>query len=419
MKDTTALPSPKLDRTQRGAFFGAFIGWLFDYYEVFLLTFLIVPIAAEFQLSSGASAWIVSASLLSMAVGGVGFGALGDRIGRRRVLLITVLMFTVATFARALAPNYEVLLVLTVIAGLGLGGEYGVGQSLISEIIDPRRRGWWGGLFYNGAYLAIMLASLVGGFVLPLVGWRWTFALSGLPVLLVIYLRKHTPESPAWRESARADPVTRRDYASKAFAVPLVKCLVAATLYFWAYYGVTTLLPTYLVSQGFSMANASWWVFFTAIAGFSGGMFGAWICDRWGRRPTLTLVMSLAAVGGLAVYLLGQTMLGSAWLLVPFFVLYFGSTAPSIFGTLFSEVFPTKLRSSGVSAALQIARGTSALPPLIAAAMMSDVGYTPIFLAATLLYAGVALWVWVFPETRTMHIATIDSADPAPSVSAR
>jgi len=264
-----------------------------------------------------------------------------------------------------------------------------------------------------------MLASLVGGFVLPLVGWRWTFAISGLPVLLVIYLRKHTPESPAWRESARADRVTRRDYVSKAFAVPLVKCLVAATLYFWAYYGVTTLLPTYLVSQGFSMANASWWVFFTAIAGFSGGMFGAWICDRWGRRPTLTLVMSLAAVGGLVVYFLGQTMLGSAWLLIPFFVLYFGSTAPSIFGTLFSETFPTKLRSSGVSAALQIARGTSALPPLLAAAMISDVGYAPIFLAATLLYAGVALWVWVFPETRTMRIATIDSADPAPSASAR
>lgn len=403
----TDTPRPlRLDNAQRGAFLGAFIGWLFDYYEVFLLTFLIVPIGKEFKLSGASSAWIVSASLIAMAVGGVLFGPLGDRIGRRRVLMVTVLTYTLATFARALAPNYPTLLVLTLIAGMGLGGEYGVGQSLITEMIDPRRRGWWSGLFYNGAYVSIMLASLVGGQILPRVGWRWTFALSGLPVLLVIYLRTRTPESPAWQRSAQArEPGT---YSSKAFLVPLMKCLAAAILYFWAYYGITTLLPKYLVSLGFSMSNASWWIFFTAVAGLLGGMFGAWASDRWGRRPTLTLVMSLAALGGLIVYFLGQTMLGSAWILIPFFILYFGSTAPSVFGTLFSEVFPTRLRSSGVSAALQIARGTSAVPPLIAAAMISSVGYTFIFLASALLYAGVAALAWAFPETRTLNLATID-----------
>ncbi|MFC5750145.1 MFS transporter [Actinomadura rugatobispora] len=398
----------RLGKKERGAFLGAFLGWLFDYYEVFLLTFMLIPIKKEFGLSGAQGAWIVSTSLIFMAVGGVLFGVLADRIGRRRVLVITVLMFTLATFARALSPNYEVLLVLTAIAGMGLGGEYGVGQSLISEAIGPKRRGWWGGLFYGGAFLSIMLASVVGGHVLPAVGWRWTFAISGLPVLLVIYLRAHTPESPAWERTAAAARPAPREYARRSFVVPLLKCLIAAIMYFWAYYGVTTLLPDYLVSSGFSMSDASWWIFFTAFAGLVGCLFGSWACDRWGRRPTLSLIMALAATGGLIVYLGGATLLDTAWILVPFFVLYFGSNAPTIFGTLFTEVFPTAFRSTGVSSALQIARGTSALPPIIAGAVIDRSGYTPIFLAATVLYAGVALWAWVFPETRGLGIATID-----------
>ncbi|OZM80883.1 MFS transporter [Pseudonocardia sp. MH-G8] len=409
MSSSPEVRPARLDRTQRGAFVGAFIGWLFDYYEVFLLTFLLIPISQEFGLSTTESVWLVSISLISMAVGGVLFGVLADRIGRRRVLIMTVLLFTLATFARAASPNYEILLILTMIAGIGLGGEYGVGQALISEVIDPRRRGWWGGLFYGGAFLAIMLAAVVGGQVLPAVGWRWTFVISGLPVLLVIYLRSHTPESPEWARTARSGREPLRAYATAAFLVPLGKCLVAAILYFWAYYGVTTLLPKYLVSSGFSMANASWWIFFTAFAGLIGCLFGSWACDRWGRRPTLSLVMAVAAAGGLVVYLGGQSMLGSAWLLAPFFILYFGSTAPTIFGTLFTEVFPTSMRSAGVSAALQIARGTSALPPIIAGAVIGNVGYAPVFLAATFLYAGVAMWAWVFPETRGLDISAIDT----------
>jgi MFS family permease len=403
----------QLTKSERGAFIGAFVGWLFDYYEVFLLTFLIIPIGQEFGLSDTQSAWLVSVSLIAMAVGGVLFGVLADRIGRRRVLIITVLLFTLATFARALSPGYEVLIVLTAVAGLGLGGEYGVGQSLISEVISPRRRGWWGGLFYGGAYFAIMLASLVGGFLLPAIGWRWTFVISGLPVLIVIYLRSHTPESPAWKEAGTVERAPARAYAQPSFLVPLAKCLVAAIMYFWAYYGVTTLLPKYLVSSGFSMANASWWIFFTAIVGFGGCLFASWATDRWGRRPTLTVVMLLAALGGLIVFLGGKTLLDSTWILIPFGIMYFGSTAPTIFGTLFTEVFPTATRSSGVSTALQVARGTSALPPIIAAAVIATHGYTPIFLGATLLYAGVAVWAWVFPETRGVDIAAIDESAPA------
>lgn len=402
--------SIRLARAQRGAFLGAFIGWLFDYYEVFLLTFLLIPISKDFRLDSAQSAWIVSASLVSMAVGGLVFGMAADRIGRRRVLLATLLLYTLATLARALSPNYVVLLLLSVIAGLGLGGEYGVGQSLVAEMFGARRRGWWSGLFYGGAFFAIMLASLVAGHVLPAIGWRWTFVLSGLPALFAFYLRRHTPESPAWRQAVRQERPDWRVFRSRGFLSRFGKCFVAAALYFWAYYGVTTLLPKYLVSNGFSMSGASWWIFFSAIAGLLGCLAGAWASDALGRRPTLSILMALSTVGALILYAGGHGLMMSRWVLLPFAVMYFGSNAATVFGSLFSEVFPTESRSTGVSTAIQFARGSSAVPPLLASAIIAHHGYMPIFLVSTCLYAAVGLWAWVFPETKGLEIGTIDHA---------
>ena len=399
-----------LTTTERRAFVSAFIGWLFDYYEIFVLTFLLIPIAVEFDLSGTQSAWIVSASLISLAAGGVIFGPLADRIGRRRVLIITLLVYSLATLARAGAPNYEILMVLTVIAGLGLGGEYGVGQSLVAETLRAGRRGWWSGLLYGGAFLAIMLAAVVGGYLLPAVGWRWTFAISGAPALFALYMRTNTPESAVWEKATRsAARPTARDYLSRSFLRPFIICLVPATMYFWAYYGVTTLLPRYLVDQGFSLSKASWWIFFTAAAGLIGCLIGSWATDIVGRKLTLCALMTTAAVGGMMLYLAGTDLITSAWVLLPFFVMYFGSNAPTVFGSLFSEMFSTRLRSTGVSSSLQIARATSALPPLLAAGWLESHGYGSIFIVATALYAGVALWAWVFPETKGINLDEVES----------
>src|ERR687886_3046461 len=114
--------SENLTKTQFSAWLSAFVGWIFDYYEIFLLTFLIVPIGAEFSLEPGQTSYIISVQLLFLAVGGVLFGFLADRFGRQRMLMWTIIIYSVFTFARALAPNYPSLLVLTAIAALGIGG---------------------------------------------------------------------------------------------------------------------------------------------------------------------------------------------------------------------------------------------------------------------------------------------------------
>lgn len=409
----TRQPTGYSNRAKRAAFLGAFLGWVFDYYEIFLLTLLIVPISETFDLSAGQGAGIVSVSLVFVAVGGVLFGVIGDRIGRRRVLLITLLLFTLATFARALAPNYETLLVLTAIAGIGLGGEYGVGQALVSEVLGAKRRGWWSGLLYSGSLYAIMIAALVGGYLTPAIGWRWTFAVSGLPVLLVIYIRAKTPESPVW-ESTDTSSIPWRQFRTRTFVVPFLKCLVLASLYFCAYYGATSLLPKYLVSNGFSAAQASWWIFFTAVAGLLGCMAASWATDVWGRRLTFTCLMVCSTAGTVTLIISGTDLTGSLWVLVPFFVMYFGSVG-AVFGSLFSESFPTAMRATGVSAALQLARGVAALPPLVAAFAIANAGYTPVFVLAAVLYVCAGAWVWVLPERKAVPIEVVDAhADQVP-----
>lgn len=402
--------SERLTREQFSAWFSAFVGWVFDYYEVFLLTFLIVPISAEFGLSAGQSALIFSIQLLFLAVGGVIFGFLADHYGRQKVLMWTIIIYSIFTLARAFSPDYSTLLILTAIAALGIGGEYGVGQTLVSEVMPRHRRGWWSGLLYGGIYLGILAGALVGSQLAPAIGWRWTFALSGLPVLVAVFVRYAAPESDVWMAKRSTTGIDRSLLLRRSFAIPFLLCLVAGTLQFFAYYGITTFLPTYLVeNEGFSLATAGWWLSFTAIAGLVGCIVGSYTNDRWGRRVTLSYLAGTAAVGGLVLTAIWDSLLGSLWILIPFFLLYFGSNGATVFGALFSEQFPTDTRSVGVSSALQIARGLSFFPPLIVAAIFPVYGYVPVVLGGAALFGALALWAWVFSETRGKDIFEIDA----------
>lgn len=405
-----------MDKTTKAAFTSAYLGWVFDYYEVFLLTFLILPLRQEFGLSVVQAGWLFSAQLLSLALGGVVFGWLADRYGRKPILVVTIVVYALATFARAFAFDYASMIALTVLGGLGIGGEYGVGQSLVSELVPKRSRGFWSGLLYGGCFIGIMLAALVGGYMAPALGWRWTFAISGLPVLFAIYVRVASPESAIWEKQMSATGGTQGSWdtiASSVFMVPFLKCLLMATIYFFAYYGIATFLPSYLVSQGLTVTKASWWLFFSGFAGLVGNILGAWLLDRVGRRWTLSILM-LVATGAAAVLATTWSTLLQSWLiLVPFFVLFVGANGATVFGALFSEAFPTRLRTTGMSGALQIARGLAFIPPLVVPMVLQNYGYAPIVVVSAVEFLFVGLWVWTFRETRNVDIIDIDAAAEA------
>ena len=418
---TNSLPmqEEKMDKPKYKAFFGAYIGWIFDYYEIFLLSFLVIPMAAALSLTTVQVASVFSVQLAFLAVGGVVFGYLGDKVGRKKILIATLVIFTLATLMRGFTFNYEWLILWTAIAGFGLGGEYGAAQALVSETVPSRQRGFWSSMLYSGAYIGIFLGATVGGFILPIIGWRWTFILSALPILFALYLRKDVEESVVWEKEVKenADIVKvkwTQKYGLKRFWKPFTIALIAAVLQYFAYYGITNFLPTYLVQyEGFEMGATGWWLFFTAFGGLVGSVVAGYTTDKWGRRITLSYLGVVAALGGLALYFTWTSLIHSLWILVPIFFLYFGSNGASVFGSLFSEIFPTDVRVTGISWALQIGRGLSAIPPLITAAVFPVYGYQPIILGGVVLFMALALWAWVFPETKNIRLDEVDEPEPA------
>jgi putative MFS transporter len=400
-----------ITRPQFLAWLTAFVGWLFDYYEIALMTFLVVPISAEFDLTSRQSALLLSLQLLGIAVGGVLFGYLGDRIGRRRVLMITILIFGLFTLARAFAPDYGTLVAFGIIAAIGLGGEFGVGQALVTEVMPADKRGFWGGALYSGVGLGLAAAALVSGYVLPAVGWRWVFAISCFPILLAVVVRFWAPESDQWEQQARGErvPTDWRLVRSSLFLKPLVLCLVACAIEFFAFYAVASFLPTFLIEvQGFSFSRAAWWTVVVGIAIFIGSIMCGVLADRIGRRPTWFVMSSIAALGAVVLGITFEMNAAGYWTLVPIFVLYVGTGVAAAFGMVFAEQFPTRLRSLGVGTSLQVGRGLSFFPPLIAAAVYPVYGYSPLVFGSAVLFAILAGLGWLFREGKGRSVDELD-----------
>lgn len=404
MKDNRAETQPHII-----GFISAIVGWVFDYFEVALLTFLMVPIAKEFHLSLSGVALVFSMQLLFLAIGGITFGVLADKIGRQRVLYITILIYGFGTLMRAFSFDYAWLLSWTIFAAFGIGGEYGVGQTLVSELTPKDKRGFWGGLLYGGIFIGIALAAVVGGYVEPVVGWRWTFAIASVPVFIAIYIRSRTPESPMWQGVVKTKRARRglKGVFSGMFIIRFFQCLLASCLQFFAYYGIAQFLPTYLTDHGLTLTKAAWWVFFSAGAGLVGNVVGSITQDRWGRRVTLSYLAASAALGGGVLFFFWKHLLTSPWMLVPFFVLFFGSNGATVFGVLFSELFATDVRATAVSSTLQGGRGLAFFAPILAAALIPRFGFQVVVLMGAAEFLALAAWAWTFPETRGVNLEEV------------
>lgn len=392
-------------------FLTAYFGWVFDYFEVIFLSIALVAISQELGFGRGEIALVLAVQLLSFGIGGLIFGRVSDQLGRKTALQWSIILFAAATLARAFTPNLTYLVVFSVVAGIGLGGEYGAGQSLVSETVKNRTRGKWSSFLYSGIFVGIMLGGIYGSTVLPAVGWRWSFAIVSAPVLLLLIARRWMRESEVWqREKDENGVASVRELLRPRFLRLVLLCVVTASLQLFAYYGITALMPSYLVlTAGFTLTAAAWWIFFTGVSGLCGATAAALVIDRIGRRVTLSSFAALGAVSGAAVVLVWQFLDQNIPLaMVAFFFLYaaFGATA-SVFGSLFSEVFPTRVRGTGVSAALQLARGASAGAPLIAGALYPIYGYLPLIIGGVVLLILLCAAAWAFPERTAQSIATV------------
>lgn len=396
-------------------------GWVFDFYDLILFTFLIIPIGQELHISNLMLSYALGVSLAATAAGGVLFGFLSDFYGRKRVLQWTILVYSLGTFLCGLSYNLETLILFRIITGLGVGGEWATGQTFIGETFPAKLRGRYGSLMQTGAPLGILLASLVGGFLAPNIGWRESFFISIVPAFLVIYIRKGLPESDLWLEKAKS----RTEKFSKGFSsvksqiedVISIKnrrmfllALILAILGLSAYWFTYSWLPDYLYSERhFSLTKSALWIVITQIGGLIGYLSFGFVADRLGRRPAFTIYTSLMALGLVMITLLWDYIIFNPNIILSFmFLVGFGTGFFGGYGPLFSEIFPTSIRNTASGSAFNLGRGVQFFTPVIIAIIAQSYSLgAGIFLAALFaLFTGI--WIWTFPETRGQELIEME-----------
>ncbi len=385
----------------------AWAGWLFDFYDLILYTFLLSPIGEELGFGRPQHAWILGVSLGATAAGGFVFGALADRFGRRTVLQWTILTYSAGSFLCGLAEGQASLIAARFLTGLGVGGEWATGHSLVAETVPPRLRGRFGALMQSGAPLGVGLAAIVGSFVAPVIGWRATFMISALPALLVTAIRRYVPESDVWLEAS----AKRRSIHGAAPAFPLLsgrlagltsRAFVLTLCNMSAYWLTFTWMPTYLREErGLGVARSGLWILVIVAGELAGYLSFGLASDRWGRRRAFSLYASLMGAGLLAITLGWELVASSApTLLAAMAVVGIGTGTWSNFGPFFAELFPTRLRNTAMGTVYNAARGVQFAAPLLVQAMSESYRLSGGIAVASFFAFAAAAWVWTLPETR-------------------
>ena len=286
-----------LNGQQRAAFVASLLGWSLDAFDFFLLTFVIKDIAADFHAPVSTVSLALTLTLVARPVGAFVFGRLADRFGRRPVLMADVGLYSVLALASAFAPNLVVLLVLRTLFGFAMGGEWGIGASLALETIPAKSRGVVSGILQEGYPIGYFLAALAN-LLLPHIGWRGMMALGVLPALLILYIRRHVPESPAW-EAARAAGGAGRSPGFLAMVKgrwPLLAYVVLLmTCFNFFSHGTQDLYPTFLrVQHGFGPATVTTLTIVLNLGAVCGGLIFGSLSERIGRRRAIVLAALLA-----------------------------------------------------------------------------------------------------------------------------
>ncbi|MGH9442653.1 MAG: MFS transporter [Thermoanaerobaculia bacterium] len=290
----------------RNALIAGFLGWTLDAFDFFVLTFVLVPVARDFGKSVPTIALTLTASLAMRPVGALVFGLMADRYGRRLPLMIDVVFYSVVEVLSGFAPTYTVFLVLRLLYGIGMGGEWGVGASLAMESVPARWRGFLSGVLQEGYACGFLLAAVAYGFVFPRFGWRALFFLGGAPALLSLFIRAKVREPEAWKES-RTDWTTYGKAIRQNGKLFFYLVLLMAMMNFISH-GTQDLYPTYLQKQrGLSPHTTAIVTVISMVGAIFGGLIVGFLSDRWGRRRAM-VASALAAVVLIPVWIAAPSL---------------------------------------------------------------------------------------------------------------
>ena len=382
---------------------GSAVGYAMDGFDLLILGFMLTAISADLHLTPGQAGSLVTWTLIGAVAGGIIFGALSDRYGRIRVLTWTIVLFAVFTGLCAFAQGYWDLLIYRTIAGIGLGGEFGIGMALAAEAWPAKHRARVSSYVALGWQAGVLAAALLTPLLLPSIGWRGMFLVGILPALVAWVIRNKLHEPEAFVRSA-----SNKAPAGNAFKL-LVKdgptfrlsagIAILCSVQNFGYYGIMIWMPSFLSKQlGFNLTKSAMWTSVTIL----GMMAGIWVfgqlADRIGRKPSF-LLFQAGAVAMVITYsqLTDPTHLLWAGAVLGMFV----NGMLGGYGALMSEAYPTEARATAQNVLFNIGRGVGGFGPVVVGAIATVYSFQmAIALLAAIYLIDMIATVFLIPELK-------------------
>lgn len=393
------------------ALVAASLGWMFDGFDIMVYSMVLTAVIADFGISKTVGGMLGSLTLVASAVGGVAFGTLADRRGRRGAIIGSILMYSLFTAACGLAQSVWQLAIFRFLLGLGMGGAWTSGAALVSESWPDRHRGKAIGVMQSAWAIGYGGAALLSAIVLPRFGWRAMFFIGALPALSVLWIHRSVEEPEIWKGS-RGSRGSRGAGGSSGSLMTIFKspyrritismvALSLCTLY--AYWAFNFWVPSYLLlpaaqhGAGFSTNTVAMLLVAMNVGGWFGYVTFGYVSDRFGRRPSFATYLLTAAC---LVLLYGATQSRGLLLALGPFVGFFGTGYMSGFGAVIAELYPTAVRAAATGFTFNIGRVASALAPLLIGSLAQTRGFGAAFATASAaLVLGALTWVYI-PETK-------------------
>lgn len=396
------------------------IGYAMDGLDVLILSFAMAAIVSEFGLTLGEGGMIATYTLIGTVLGGYIFGIFADWWGRVHTFSLTIIIFSIFTGACAFADNAVHLDILRFLAGLGLGGEYGIGMTLVSETWPGAKRARATAGVAMGWQAGAVLAAILAAVVLPDYGWRGLFLVGVLPALLATWARHGIKEPPMWvqRKEMKKALQARKDagekltaeeeeqlteakkfplahlFADKKTTITTIALTIMTSVQNFGYYGIMVWLPMILLKEhGLTTKSMSGWMIVTVIGMIAGIFVFGWLCDRLGRKkPYLLFYVCAAAM----VYIYVNLGTPIALLFGGAFLGFFCNGMMAGYGTLLSENYTTDARSTAQNFIFNTGRAVGGFAPVIIGTIAQTNGFNTAFVLLSAVYLAAAVNVLFF-----------------------
>jgi MFS family permease len=418
MASIAALSLSSTTPAQRRTLIAAGLGWMLDAFDTMLYALVLAHIMRDLGMTKSTAGLLNSLTLLASGIGGVGFGFVADRIGRKRALMLSILTYSVCSFASGLSTTILMLAAFRFILGLGMGGEWNTGATLVAETWPMELRAKALSIVQSSWAIGYALASLVAGIVLHFADWRMVFFVGVLPALVTLWIQKGVPESEMWQEHHRLAEESQRvadaqhrcghDSFVRIFQAPFVKHTFALLFLnffgLFAWWGLFTWIPPYLslpVSQGgrgFGVMDTTTLLLVLNLVGmFPGYISFGWVADKLGRRKSFIVYTLIAA---LLVPLYATARQEWVLLIVGALIAFFGTGFFSGSSIIGSEIFPTRVRARALGFTYNGARTMSSVAPFVIGRVgqVKGLGWAFYLCATAFLLAG--LTATQLPETK-------------------